>query len=200
MGISVNTIGIVVLQVVIEVLRVSGRNFKFKTQYHTANETWTMWCNEEIDVSCIAGLGYYCTMPPFFLIIFGIQFRITRRGLNIPGWFGLAYATFSFLTFLSLTSLAMVDFVVLIGMIAFNNFKIEQGNFGTAMTILICAEALSVIQALLSIACAALSMVASYILTTQIVEKNRRTRRQQRSTVNTLEENNTEETIDQGIE
>ena len=201
MGISVNTIGIVVLQVVVEVLRVSARSFEFQTPYHSGNVTWTMWCNEDINVSCIAGLGYYCTMPPFFLIIFGIQFRVTRRGLNIPGWFGVAYAAFSFLTFLTLTALAMMDFVVLIGMIAFNKgFTITEGNPNTAMTILICAESLTVIQALLSIACAALAMVASYILTTQIVEKNRRTRRRQRNSENNITENNTEETIDQGIE
>ena len=202
MGISVNTIGIVVLQVIVEVLRVSGRSFQFKNEFHTENVTLTMWCNPDIGISCIAGLGYYCTMPPFFLIIFGIQFRITRRGVNIPGWFSLLYSIFSFLTFLTLTALAMMDFVVLIGMIPFNNgFKIIKGNPGTAMTILICAEALTVIQALLAIACAALAMVASYILATQIVEKNRRTRARRRrsSNSNNTQENSTVETVDQGI-
>ena len=56
----------------------------------------------------------------------------------------------------------------------------------------------------MSIAGAALAMVASYILSTHIVEKNRRTRRRRRlsetSNNNNNDENPTEETIDQGIE
>lgn len=208
MGISINTISIVVIQVIIEVLRVSAKGFKFSVKYYSdVNETWSLWCNEEINISCVAGLGYYLTMPPFFLIIFGIQFRVTRRGLNIPGWFSLAYAMVAFLTFLTLTALAMMDFVILIGQIVFNNSNavtIISGNRATAFTILISAEALTVVQALMSIAGAALAMVASYILSTHIVEKNRRTRRRRRlsetSNNNNNEENPTEETIDQGIE
>ena len=110
------------MTVIIEVLRVSAKGFKFSVKYYSdVNETWSLWCNEEINISCVAGLGYYLTMPPFFLIIFGIQFRVTRRGLNIPGWFSLAYAMVAFLTFLTLTALAMMDFVILIGQIVFNN-------------------------------------------------------------------------------
>ena len=58
MGISVNTIVIVVLQVVLEVLSVSAKVFTFdKSQYNPEVANWTMWCNEDIAVSCIKGLG-----------------------------------------------------------------------------------------------------------------------------------------------
>jgi hypothetical protein len=140
-------------------------------------------------------------MPSFFLIIFGIQFRVSRRGLNIPGWFSLAYAIFSFLTFLTLTGLAMMDFVVLIGMFAFNTMNQVTGKGSTAMIILITAEVLTVLQALFAITCAALAMVASYILSTQIVEKNRRTRLNRTDSQEPpTQEENSPDNVDEGVE
>ena len=67
------------------------------------NETDLIWCNEEIEISCISGFGYYLTMPAFFILIFGVQFRVTRRGITVGGWYALTIACCAILTFITLT-------------------------------------------------------------------------------------------------
>ena len=67
------------------------------------NETDLIWCNDEIEISCISGFGYYLTMPAFFILIFGVQFRVTRRGITVGGWYALTIACCAILTFITLT-------------------------------------------------------------------------------------------------
>ena len=69
------------------------------------NETDLIWCNEEIEISCISGFGYYLTMPAFFILIFGVQFRVTRRGITVGGWYALTIACCAILTFITLTGM-----------------------------------------------------------------------------------------------
>jgi len=161
-GISTTTICIVIMQVILEVVRVSARQFTVQVGA-SSNVSWTLWCNEEIPISCICGLGYFTTLPSFILIMLGVQFRRTRGGVKIPGLTSIAYLATSFLTFLALTALAMLDLVILIGQAAFNNKPITP-NTQRGNTLLVSAEGLTAIQSLMSIAGAALAMVAFYVM------------------------------------
>jgi len=67
------------------------------------NTTLKIWCNPNIQTSCISGFGYYLSMPAFFILIFGVQFRATRRGVVIGGYGGFGVAVFAALTFTTLT-------------------------------------------------------------------------------------------------
>jgi len=203
-GISTTTICIVILQVILEVVRVSARQFTVQVGVST-NTSWTLWCNEEIPISCICGLGYFTTLPSFILIMLGVQFRRTRGGLRIPGLTSIAYLATSFLTFLALTALAMLDLVILIGQAAFNNKPITP-NTQRGNTLLISAEGLTAIQSLMSIAGAALAMVAFYVMGNNLFTKldrhssssdaqNSSERRRTSSNVLSPGESDTQETI-----
>ena len=125
MTISIFTIVIVILQVIQEVLRVTSTDQKcsgestyavtyaiYGVMVHVLiflvkplNETALIWCNDEIEISCISGFGYYLTMPAFFILIFGVQFRVTRRGITVGGWYALTIACCAILTFITLTGM-----------------------------------------------------------------------------------------------
>ena len=125
MTISIFTIVIVILQVIQEVLRVTSTDQKCtgkksSTQFFRAttpllniilvtpeNETSShlIWCNDKMEISCISGFGYYLTMPAFFILIFGVQFRVTRRGITVGGWYGLTIACCAIFTFITLTGM-----------------------------------------------------------------------------------------------
>ena len=127
MTISIFTIVIVILQVIHEVLRVTStdqkcigestyaifhvmiqvlKKFSVKVpKNETENETYLIWCNDKMEISCISGFGYYLTMPAFFILIFGVQFRVTRRGITVGGWYALTIACCAILTFITLTGM-----------------------------------------------------------------------------------------------
>jgi len=168
MTISIFTIVIVILQVIQEVLRVTSTDQKCTVK--PQNETELIWCNDEIEISCISGFGYYLTMPAFFILIFGVQFRVTRRGITVGGWYALTIACCAILTFITLTALAMIDFVSFIGMIWFNNYT-EIFPKPSCVYILYCAEVLIIVQAVLAIGGAALALVNSYIIISNFVDR-----------------------------
>ena len=69
------------------------------------NKTDLIWCNPKMEISCISGFGYYLTMPAFFILIFGVQFRVTRRGITVGGWYALTIACCAICTFITLTGM-----------------------------------------------------------------------------------------------
>jgi hypothetical protein len=171
MTISIFTIVIVILQVIQEVLRVTSTSEKCQVK-PSENETFLIWCNdEEFELSCISGFGYYLTMPAFFILIFGIQVRVTRRGITVGGWYALTIACCAILTFITFTALAMIDFVSFIGMIWFNSFTVQASLKTSCVTILYCAEVLIIVQAVLAIGGAALALVNSYIIISNFVDR-----------------------------
>ena len=78
---------------------------------------------------------------------------MSRQGISIGGWFSLFYASFSFLAFLSLTTLAMINFIVMIGITAFDDMELDNSvNNQTASAIqmadslLLAAQVCTIIQ------------------------------------------------------
>jgi len=164
MTVSIFTIVIVILQVVAEVLRVTSIDHKCTV----FNETIHVWCNPQVAISCVNGFGYYLTMPSFFILIFGVQIRVQRHGISIGGRYALMIAIFSGLSFITLTALAMVDFVSFIGMLWFNRQYLSKPMCDY---IVYSAEITMVIQAVLAIGAAALALVGAYIITSNFVDK-----------------------------